>query len=325
MIKNGNGHPVLKVLLVEDSRDDELFIARELSRTYKVLIKRVQTEAALVLELEQRSWDVIICDYLMPNLTPFRALEALKASVQDIPFICISGVIDEEAAVEIMRAGADDFISKGKWSRLTLAIKRQLKQSHQKLQDKLNIEEAYERTLEAWGRALEKRDHFTSGHTVRVTDMTLRLARRLGISGTALKDIHRGALLHDVGKMGIPDLILLKPDPLDQDERKIMQQHPKLAYEMLAPITFLTNALDIPYCHHEKWDGTGYPRRLKALEIPFHARIFAVCDVYDALTSERAYRRAMPVEEALSYIKDQREKYFDPKVVEAFLKMMEPA
>lgn len=321
-IKNGNGHPLLKVLLVEDSREDEILIIRELSRSYKVLSKRVQTEAALALELEQRSWDVIICDYLMPNLTPYRVLAALKASIQDIPFICISGAIDEEAAVEIMRAGADDFISKGKLSRLTLAIKRQLKQSSQRLLDNLNIEEAYERTLEAWGRALELRDHFTSGHTVRVTDMTLRLARRLGISGMALKDIHRGALLHDVGKMGIPDHILLKAGALDPDEKKIMQMHPKLACEMLTPITFLKNSLNIPCCHHEKWDGTGYPDGLKGLKIPFHARIFSVCDVYDAIISDRPYRKAMPTGEAIGYIEDQREKSFDPMIVDRFLELV---
>ena len=322
MTKNGNGHPLLKVLLVEDSRDDELLIVRELSRSYKVVIKRVQTEAALVLELERRTWDVIICDYVMPNLTALRALEVLRASVQEIPFIVLSGAIDEEIAVEIMRAGADDFITKAKLPRLSLAIKRLLKEAARKLHDKLYIEEAYERTLEAWGIALELRDHFTFGHTVRVTDMALRLARKLGITGMALKDLHRGALVHDVGKIGIPDLILLKPGELDPDERRIMRLHPQLAYEMLSPITFLRDSLDIPYCHHEKWDGTGYPRGLKMLDIPFHARIFAVCDVYDALTSERAYRKAMPVGEAIGYIEDQREKYFDPMIVDRFLEMI---
>src|SRR5687767_12235055 len=206
-MKNGNGHPALKILLIDDSIDDEELIKLELGRNYKVILKRVQTEAALALELDQRSWDVVICDYLMPHLTALRALEVLKASVQDISFICLSGAIDEEAAVEIMRAGADDFISKQKLARLTLAIKRQLKQKRERLQDQLSLEESYIATIEAWGNALELRDHFTKGHTVRVTDMTLKLARKMGFTGTDLEDIHRGALLHDVGKMAIPDII----------------------------------------------------------------------------------------------------------------------
>ncbi|MDQ3004343.1 MAG: HD domain-containing protein [Chloroflexota bacterium] len=321
-MKNGNGHPALKVLLIDDSIDDEELIKRELGRTYKVILKRVRTEAALALELDQRSWDVVICDYLMPHLTALRALEVLKASVQDIPFICFSGTIDERIAVDIMQAGADDFISKEKMARLTLAIKRELKHKRDHLQDQLNLEESYIATIEAFGSALELRDHFTQGHTVRVTEITLRLARKMSITGKELVDIHRGALLHDIGKIGIPDLILLKSGPLSVEERKIMEMHPQLAYNMLKPISFLEKSIAIPYCHHERWDGKGYPNGLKGTDIPLHARIFSVIDNFDAMTTDRPYRLAFPTLDVLVYIAKQRETLFDPDIVETFLKMI---
>jgi PAS domain S-box-containing protein len=181
---------------------------------------------------------------------------------------------------------------------------------------------AYDTTLEGWARALELRDHDTEGHTRRVTDMTLRLARAMGVSDTELVHIRRGALLHDIGKMGIPDSILQKPDKLTDEEWKIMRQHPVYAYNLLSPIAFLRPALDIPYCHHERWDGTGYPRGLKGEQIPLAARIFAVVDVWDALHSDRPYRPAWPEEKALAYIREQAGKHFDPQVVETFLKLI---
>ncbi len=180
--------------------------------------------------------------------------------------------------------------------------------------------DAYDRTLEGWSKALELRDKETEGHTLRVTNMTVELARWMGIEDKEeLIQIQRGALLHDIGKMGIPDHILLKPDKLTDEEWKIMRKHPELAYEMLWPIEYLRPALDIPYCHHEKWDGTGYPRRLKGENIPFAARTFAVIDVWDALTSDRPYRKAMNREEALVEIRKQSGRHFDPQVVDAFL------
>ena len=157
---------------------------------------------------------------------------------------------------------------------------------------------AYETTLEGWSRALDLRDQETEGHTRRVTQMTVSLASFLGIKNFELLHIRRGALLHDIGKMGIPDEILLKPGPFDQNEWKWMHKHPTFAYEMLYPIRYLHPALDIPYCHHEKWDGSGYPRGLKGKDIPLAARIFSVVDVWDAMTSNRPYRNALPREEA---------------------------
>jgi PAS domain S-box-containing protein/putative nucleotidyltransferase with HDIG domain len=179
---------------------------------------------------------------------------------------------------------------------------------------------AYDTTLEGWARALELRDHDTEGHSRRVTDMTLRLARAMGVSEAELVHVRRGALLHDIGKMAIPDSILHKPGPLTGEEWEVMHQHPVYAYQMLSSITFLQPALDIPYCHHEKWDGTGYPRGLKGEQIPLAARIFAVVDVWDALRSGRPYRPRWPDEKVLQYIREQADKQFDPQVVEVFLR-----
>ncbi len=179
----------------------------------------------------------------------------------------------------------------------------------------------YDRTLEGWSAALDLRDRETEGHTQRVTETTLKLAKVMGLSEQELVHIRRGALLHDIGKMGIPDEILLKPDKLTEEEWEIMRRHPVYAFELLKPIAYLQPALDIPYCHHEKWDGTGYPRALKGGEIPFAARIFTVVDVWDALLSDRPYRKGWPKEKVLEYIRSLSGIQFDPKVVEAFLNM----
>ena len=178
---------------------------------------------------------------------------------------------------------------------------------------------AYDATIEGWSRALDLRDKETEGHTQRVTEMALRLAGETGMSDMEKLELRRGALLHDIGKMGVPDSILLKPGELTEAEWEVMRRHPGLAYEMLAPITYLKQALDVPYCHHEKWDGSGYPRGLKGEQIPLSARIFAVVDVYDALTSDRPYRAAWSPEDACRFIREQSGKHFDPQVVKIFI------
>ncbi len=181
---------------------------------------------------------------------------------------------------------------------------------------------AYDSTLEGWSAALDLRDRETEGHTRRVTEMTLRLAREMGIGETDLVHVRRGALLHDIGKMGIPDAILFKPGSLTDDEWKVMRQHPDHAFQLLAPIAFLKPALDIPYCHHEKWDGTGYPRGLKGDHIPLAARIFAAVDVWDALLSNRPYRQAWAKPDVIKHIRANASTHFDPRVVQVFLGMV---
>ncbi len=181
---------------------------------------------------------------------------------------------------------------------------------------------AYEATIEGWAQALELRDAETEGHSRRVVKMTLDLAVRMGIQGRDLVHIRHGGLLHDIGKMGVPDQILHKPGPLTEEEWSIMRQHPTLAYQLLSQVPYLTPALEIPYCHHEKWDGSGYPRGLKGEQIPFSARIFAIVDVYDALTNDRPYRKAMKKDEVLTYLRAQSGKHFDPSIVEPFIEMV---
>ena len=178
---------------------------------------------------------------------------------------------------------------------------------------------AYDATLEGWSNALELRERETAGHSQRVVELTVELARSFGIDEETLKHVQRGALLHDIGKMGIPDSILLKPGPLTDEEWIIMRQHPIYSYRLLAGIPYLQPALDIPYCHHERWDGSGYPRGLKGKDIPLAARIFAVIDVWDALSSDRPYRPAWTIDSIISYLKEQSGKHFDPEVVEKFL------
>jgi len=181
---------------------------------------------------------------------------------------------------------------------------------------------AYDATIAGWSHAMDLRDKETEGHTQRVTEMTVQLAERMGISKQEQVQIRRGALLHDIGKLGVPDHILLKPGKLTDEEWHIMRQHPTYAYEMLLPIYYLRPALAIPYCHHEKWDGSGYPRQLKGNEIPLPARIFAVVDVWDALRSDRPYRDGWSAEKTRDHIRAESGKHFDPQVVEEFLKMI---
>ncbi|MEW6349817.1 MAG: HD-GYP domain-containing protein [Thermodesulfobacteriota bacterium] len=182
---------------------------------------------------------------------------------------------------------------------------------------------AYDQTIEGWATALELKDQETEGHSRRVTGLTVAIAREMGFTDGRLGDLRRGAVLHDIGKMGVPDAILKKPGPLDDEEFAIIKQHPEYSRRMLEPIGYLAAALDIPLFHHERWDGTGYPQGLAGAKIPLPARIFAVVDVWDALTHDRCYRQAWPVEKALEYLREQVGKHFDPAVVSAFLTVLD--
>lgn len=214
---------------------------------------------------------------------------------------------------------------------MTWAVANQLEDALQKNDAMLGalrksnreIRDAYETTLEGWSRALEIRDRETEGHAVRVTELTGRIAQRMGFRTEQLLHIHRGALLHDIGKLGIPDEILRKPNDLTDEEMGIMRTHPQIAYDLLHPIEYLRPALNIPYSHHERWDGTGYPQGLKGEEIPLEARIFAIIDVYDALSYDRPYRKAWSKEKVIEYIQYESGRHFDPAVVAVFLKEIE--
>ena len=191
-----------------------------------------------------------------------------------------------------------------------------LQRAHQGLQ------EAYDKTIEGWVLALDLRDRETEGHTQRVTEMTVRLARELGHPEEEIVHIRRGALLHDMGKMGIPDEILQKPGPLTDDEWMVMRKHPQYAYQMLSPISYLNQALIIPYYHHERWDGSGYPHALKSEQIPLFARLFAVVDVWDALSSDRPYRKRMLPRQVAEYLEQEAGRLFDAEIVEKFMPLI---
>ena len=184
------------------------------------------------------------------------------------------------------------------------------------------LEASYDLTLKGWSRLMDLRDKETEGHSERVTELSGRLAKRVGFDAQALVYLRWGGLLHDIGKIGIPDCVLLKPGPLTEAEWEVMRRHPTYAYEMLEPIEFLRPSLDIPLYHHEKWDGSGYPRGLKGEEIPLAARIFAIVDVWDALRSDRPYRAAWPEAKTLSYLREQSGLHFDPVILEEFLAMV---
>lgn len=451
----------LRVLILEDQASDlDLTLIHLKLAGFDPEWTCVDKKEDYLAHLNDR-FDIILADFKLPQFDALHALQHLKESGVDIPFIVVSGAISEEVAVQCMKLGAADYLLKDRMTRLGPAVENALnekklrdeqkrsnaqvrllssaieqstegiavtdirgqflfannalvamhgytpeelngktisilytpderhfvqtaifrtltegqysdetwhtrkdqstfpgqshisllrdensypiglihtlrditerKQSEEKIKQLLmdlrkkneELAHAYDATLEGWVRFLDLRDQETEGHTLRVTEMTTELAAHLGFNSPLLLHIRRGALLHDIGKMGIPDNILRKPGPLNNDEWKIMRRHPVYAYQMLAPIEFLHPALDIPHHHHERWDGSGYPDQLKQEEIPLPARMFAIVDVWDALHSDRPYRKAWHIEKALDYIKSQSGKHFDPHLVQIFLEFIE--
>jgi len=447
------GAQELRLLFVEDSDDDRELLVRELARNgYRLDWEQVQTAAEMHRALAAREWDVVIADYSLPEFNAPAALRLLQGAGVDIPFIIVSGTVGEEAVVAALKAGAHDFIMKGRFSRLVPAIERELREARERrlrrqaeaswqeselrfttaferspnamslldaqgrfmevnkgflalagigrgevlghtaielglwadedevlpiaaalhesgrvagaelrvrsregelrtglvsietvqmneqrcllicFQDiterkagELALEasyrelsRAYDTTLTGWAHALELRDAETQGHSQRVTGLTMQMASAAGLSDDELIHVRRGALLHDIGKMGVPDRILLKPEPLNDAEWGIMRMHPLYAYEMLHPIEFLRPALEIPLHHHERWDGTGYPAGLRGEEIPFAARLFAVVDVWDALSTARPYKEPWPAGRVLAHIRGAAGTHFDPYAVSLF-------
>ena len=278
--------------------------------------------------------DVILLDVMMPGMNGFEVCRRIRSEKElaEVPILFLTALDDRQSLLNGLEAGADDFISKP-FDRYELRARllgiTRLNRYRKLMTERKNLEEAhrqllyaYDETIQGWSRAMDLRDQETEGHSQRVTDLTIQLAQAFQIPQEELLHIRRGALLHDMGKLGIPDSILLKPGKLNEEEWAFMRRHPQLAYEMLNPIEYLRPALGIPYCHHEKWDGTGYPRGLKGEEIPLPARLFAVVDVWDALTSDRPYRPAWEREKVLDYIREQSGKHFDPEAVKRFLEIM---
>ncbi len=278
--------------------------------------------------------DLILLDVMMPDMDGFEVCRHLRATplLAEVPIIMVTALDDRDSRLRGIEAGADDFVSKP-FDRIELRMRirtiTRINHYQQLLEERSNLQranaelaQAYDDTLKGWSLALELRDNETQGHSQRVTETTLSLARATGITDNKLVHIRWGALLHDIGKMGIPDSILNKPGPLTNEEWEIMRKHPVYAYELLSPITYLRPALDIPYSHHEKWDGTGYPCGLKGEQIPLAARIFAIVDVWDALCSSRPYRAAWQEERVHTYIHKHTGIHFDPQVVEVFFSII---
>lgn len=275
--------------------------------------------------LEQRT---VVVEDIRVSEPPFRRLQALAAE----------GFVSYAAAPLVVRGQLKGLMEvfqrfparRGKeWVEFfeSLALQTAIAVDNLQLYENLqrsNVEllSAYEATIEGWARALDLRDKETEGHTRRVTELAEAVARAMDVPDAQILHLRRGAMLHDVGKIGVPDSILLKPGELTEEEWEVMRRHPVLAYEMLSAIEYLKPAVEIPYCHHEKWDGRGYPRGLKGEQIPLAARIFAVVDVFDALTSDRPYRKAWTRQKALDYIRKEAGRHFDPRVVEVFMRVV---
>jgi len=297
--------------------------------------------------------DIILLDVMMPGIDGFETCQRLKDELitQDIPVIFMTALSDPADKVRGFEVGGVDYITKPLHQTEVLArvnthirIRRQSEQLesqnkrlkeltermlrfNQQLEKKvqertLELQQAYDETIFSLALAMELRDQETEGHCQRVAEATVLLARKLNLSEAELVQIRRGALLHDIGKIGIPDSILLKHGPLTAEERATMQQHPQYAYEMLKQVDFLRPALDIPRYHHEWWDGTGYCEGLKGEAIPLAARIFAVVDVWDALSFERRYRKAWSPQQVYTHIEERAGTHFDPHITSVFLDLL---
>ena len=241
----------------------------------------------------------------------------MAGHLDDVTFIGVAGIV---AMLGLVLARQVSGLREN--ARLTRGLRQARDELELRVLERTSeLVQAYDSTLQGWSMALELRDQETQGHTLRVAELTVRLARASGVPESELVSIRQGALLHDIGKMGIPDGILLKPGPLDEEEWALMRMHTEYARDLLGRIDFLKPAMAIPCSHHERWDGTGYPQGLQGEAIPLSARIFAVVDCYDALTHDRPYRAAWPPEQALDYVREQSGTHFDPRVVEAFLQI----
>ena len=326
--------------------DDELAVRELLEEQLGALGWEVST-ASNAAEARERFEDgggfpLVLCDIEMPGETGIELLHHLKETDPDCDVVMVTGVVDVEVALGALRQGATDYLTKPfslegvRWTVDRVLEKRRLVRENREYQLHLerkveertrevrrlheNLRQSYDATLVI---ALDYRDNETQGHSIRVVAYAELIARQMSVTEPELTKVKRGAMLHDVGKIGIPDSILRKPGPLDQEEWAIMRRHPELGYKMLRGIEFLEDAAHIVLTHQERFDGRGYPAGLKGEEIPLGSRIFAVVDTFDAMTSNRPYRDALPYEVARQELLDHSGTQFDPRVVEAFISIDE--
>jgi|Deesub1362B_J571_1020462.scaffolds.fasta_scaffold01078_5 response regulator RpfG family c-di-GMP phosphodiesterase len=329
-----------RILIVDDETVLRNLIKQYLEKFGYFCVTAPDVRRALI-AINSDRFDLVITDIRMPEFDGTFLLKEIAQSHPDVAVIMMTAVDDTKQAVECLKLGAYDYILKPfEMEALRLSVERALERRNllrerqlyrSQLEKKVHertielvrafdeIERTYQQTLEALVSALDMRESSTAGHSKRAVEYTRILAREMGIRGNQLVQITRGALLHDVGKIGISDTILLKPAPLSEEEWKIMRQHPIMGYQMLRDIEFLRPSLDVVLYHHERYDGSGYPFGLKGEEIPIGARIFAVVDAFDAMTSKRLYREPMDFQEAVEVLKKQAGAQFDPKIVEVFL------
>jgi putative two-component system response regulator len=334
------------VLVIDDDPNVRDILSNLLKRE-RCVVRTAESGLSGIAAARAELPDLILLDVMMPDLDGFSVCRMLRDDplTAEVPIIMITALDDRLSRLEGVKAGADEFLSKPvELSELRLRVRtmqrinryRRLIEERERAaaQERLLTEqarqaaqavaEAYDQTLIGWSRALDLRDKETEGHSQRVAQLTLAVAQALNIPPEEQINMWRGAMLHDIGKIGVPDSILHKPGPLTEEEWEIMRCHTTYAYELLSPIAYLRTAIDIPYCHHEKWDGTGYPRGLRGEQIPLAARIFALVDVWDALTNDRPYRKAWSREQAYQYICEQKGKHFDPNLVDLFLSIAAP-
>jgi putative nucleotidyltransferase with HDIG domain len=329
-----------KILVV----DDEEAIREVVSTLLEAqgYVCTVRQNGRLALEaFREGAFDLVLSDIVMPEMDGLKLLAELRRDDPDVPVIMVTAMHDISIALEAIRAGAYDYILKPfERDQLHMSVRRALDHRQLVLENRTyqsdlehlvaertqqlsialqDLEQSYDYTLEALGGALDAKDAETEGHCQRVTAFTITIAQKMGVDKGLLRQIARGAFLHDIGKMGVPDQILRKPGPLTNEEREIMRKHCEIGYAVLQRIPFLKEAAEIVLSHQECFDGSGYPRGLKGEQIPLGARIFAVADTLDAMISDRPYRKALPISAAREEIERFSGRQFDPQVVEVFL------
>jgi response regulator RpfG family c-di-GMP phosphodiesterase len=331
---------VIRVLAVDDERAASKLLSMILCPPAYSCATAANGEEALV-ALQRERFDAVISDLEMPGMSGLELLTRVRQVQPHVAFVVTTGVDDVDVSVRAMRFGADDYLVKPLSENAVLAsleralhkrhLEQQVENYRQRLEDMVadrtvqlrealqQIERSYEVTLQALGAAIDLRDNETAGHSQRVCRYSLEIARTLGWSEKQLSGLARGAYLHDIGKLGIPDGILLKPGPLSPDERTAMQRHVEIGFNLVADIPFLAGAAEIILTHHERYDGSGYPCGLKGDDILPSARIFAIADSFDAITSDRPYRRASSFDSGRAIIRNCSGTQFDPQAVNAFL------
>jgi response regulator RpfG family c-di-GMP phosphodiesterase len=329
-----------RVVIVDDAPADAKLLLLLLTEASFDCTVASSGEEALV-ALQREPFDAVVSDVCMPGISGLSLLTEVRRQHPYVAFLVVTGVDDLRVGIRAMTAGADDYLVKPfeedaviaslrralEKKRLEREVENYRRHLEQMVADRTRelraalqqLERSYEDTLEALGAAIDLRDSETAGHSRRVCRYSVEIAKRLRLSAGQLKSLAMGAYLHDIGKLGIPDGILLKPGPLSSEEWRLMKQHSQIGYDLVKEIPFLTEAAEIVLTHHERFDGSGYPRALKGEHIPLGARIFAIADTLDAMTSDRPYRRAFPFEDALETIERGSGRLFDPQVVAAFL------